>query len=144
MKFKYFRLPFQKPGPAFPNRKEVFRPMIWVDVKNKEKALRILSLVDSGSDNCLFAEDFGKALGIDIKSGIRQDLSGIKGEPAETYFHDVTIIIGGWETKARVGFIVSKNPANKLSFGILGHNPVFEKYKILFDVHKKEVIFKEH
>jgi hypothetical protein len=63
-------------------------------------------------------------------------------EKVEVYYHDISIEIGGWKHDVRAGFIIPKNPDKRLPFGILGHNPIFREFKIIFDQPKEEIEFR--
>ncbi len=141
MKFRYLKLRIT-PQPAFPERKQLIRPIIPVTLKYGGNSRRVEALIDSGADMCLFDKSIGEALGINIESGIRQVSSGIEAGEVETYYHDIKIEIGGWSYDARAGFLVPADPNRRLGYGILGHNPIFEKHKITFNLSKEEIEFR--
>ena len=64
MKFRY-----KKYGQA--TSYPVIRPVITVEIKYKDNAVKYEVLVDSGADFCIFDEQIGKLLGINIKRGIK-------------------------------------------------------------------------
>lgn len=68
MKFKYSKFPAQ-PSEAFPEIKEVWRPVIPIKIINKSKEYGYLALVDSGADFCEFFQvmfDFKKKI-VDLR-----------------------------------------------------------------------------
>ena len=83
MKFKYKRYG------------SVLRPVIEITLKNKTNSVRYEVLVDSGADLCLFDEEIGEAIGIDIKKGKPQEVFGVGGKTSIYYLHPITIEVGG-------------------------------------------------
>ncbi len=140
MKFSYSKFPSQ-PNPAFPERKYVKRPVIAIEVGHKDKSFKYLALIDSGADFCIFHAQIGEALGIDVKNGKRLEYYGIVGVKEEAFFHDITIVVGGYKKKCYCGFSYNFDKT-KMPYGILGQNGFFNLFKIFMDYEKEEIELK--
>ena len=127
MKFKY-----KKYGP------EVLRPVIEIKVKSGDKAFGYHVLVDSGADICLFHAEVGEALGIDIKKGKREIVTGVGGKSSEYFLHKLEIEVGGWSYEIPVGFLPDIGTRSIL-YGIVGQKGFFENFKVSFDLPKEEI-----
>ena len=130
MKFRYrkFRL--------YPDLKFCLRPVIRIEVIHKNNKLETFALIDSGADFCLFQGSIGKYIGLDVASGEKKSLLGIKQEPVLIYFHNILLRISGQEIPCYTGFSFD---LEKLPYGILGQNGFFNQYKVILD-YKKEIV----
>ena len=137
MKFSYSKFPFE-PNPAFPERKHVKRPVITIEVKYKNESFKYLALIDSGADFCIFHAQVGEALGINVKEGKGLEYYGVIGSKEEAFFHDITIIIGGYEKKCYCGFSYNFDQT-KMPYGILGQKGFFSLFKVFMDYEKEEI-----
>ena len=106
----------------------------------KNKSVIYEVLIDSGADICIFDAEIADILGIQIETGTKQTVSGITGTSEFYYIHEVTLNIGGWKHKAKVGFL--KN-INKQGYGIVGQKGLFDRYSVKFDLNKEEIELKE-
>ena len=80
MKFKYSKF-LAKPSNAFPDLKEVWRPVVPIKIINQEREYGYLALVDSGADFCIFHGDIGELLGLPVRKGKTSPIYGVtKGE----------------------------------------------------------------
>lgn len=140
MKFSYSKFP-SKPNSAFPDRKHVKRPVIPIEVKYGENKIKYLALIDSGADFCVFHAQIGEAIGIDIKKGKVLEYYGINGDKEEAFFHDISIIVGGWEKKCYCGFSY-KLDETKMPYGVLGQKGFFNLFKVLMDYEKEQIELK--
>lgn len=84
---------------------QTLRPVVPIKLKNKDNAVGYEVLVDSGADLCIFDEEIGEAIGIDVKNGIPQEVFGVGGKASIYYLHDVEIEVGGWPYKIKAGFM---------------------------------------
>ena len=130
-----------QPNPAFPDRKHVKRPVIPVGVKYNGNEIKYLALIDSGADFCIFHAQIGEAIGIDIKKGKVLEYYGITGEKEEAFFHDISIIVGGWEKKCYCGFSY-KLDKSKMPYGVLGQKGFFNLFKVSMDYEKEQIELK--
>lgn len=135
MKFKYHKV-------LLPERSEYFgwsilKPIIPVKVIANKKELNYAALIDSGADFCIFDADIGEYLGLDIKSGEYVKFGGIQdGGGAKAFLHDVTLNVGGFIYKAKVGFSYD---IARHGFGILGQKGFFDAFAVKFDFKKEEI-----
>ena len=116
--------------------KEVLKPLVTIVLKHGERKVKLFALVDSGADACLFPKGVADLLGIDVRSGDRIDFIGIGGSSTQFYFHEVEILLGSYQVKAKVGFSTSQNIGMS---GVLGQQGFFENFIISFD-HKNGFI----
>jgi len=123
MKFKY-----KKYGPS------VLRPVILIEIEYKGISVPYEVLVDSGADANIFDAQIGEILKIDIESGERKEVSGITGVSQSYYVHPVKINVGGWQYKAKVGFL--PNIAH-LGHGVVGQKGFFDIFVVKFDLVKE-------
>lgn len=129
MKFRYKKL-----GPG------VLRPIIPIAVEHERRVLHYEVLVDSGADTCMFDAEIGEALGIDVESGTRQEVAGLTGVVEPYFIHEVTLRVGGYPHRAKVGFL---STMGRYGHGIVGQLGFFDQYVVKFDYAKEEVELKE-
>ncbi|MEK7068368.1 MAG: aspartyl protease family protein [Patescibacteria group bacterium] len=129
MKFKY-----KKYG-------STLRPVIEIRVRNKNISLRYEVLVDSGADLCLFDEEIGTTLGIDVQKGIPKEVFGIGGKASVYYLHRLEIEVGGWPHVIEAGFMPAVAGHQK-PYGVVGQKGFFDLFVVQFDLLKEEVELK--
>lgn len=134
MKFKYSKFPAQS-SEAFPEIKEVWRPVIPIKIINKVKEFGYLALVDSGADFCIFHGEIGELLGIPVKKGKTSPLYGVTAGEGKVYYHNLDLEVGGWKINSYMGFSYDL----KYPLGILGQKGFFEFFQVMFDFKKKVV-----
>jgi len=134
MKFPYKKLILPQPSSVF--GRTVIKPIIPVEIIFGEKSLRYEALIDSGADFCIFDALIGEWLGIPIKSGAKEKFGGIHGNLASAYFHEVALVIGGWNYRIQAGFSYE---ITKYGYGILGQKGFFNFFVVKFD-YKKGII----
>jgi len=127
MKFKY-----KKYAP------NVIRPVIPIEVNYGKQSIPYEVLVDSGADLNIFDEQIGELLGIDIKAGAAQHVSGITKGSEVYYLHNVHMAVGGHQFKTKVGF----KKFNRLGYGVVGQKGFFEFFKVTFDYLKETLELK--
>jgi hypothetical protein len=123
--------PIEKPHPAFPHDTYEWRWIVHVKLIYRHSPITkwFEAFIDSGSPWCLFHANFCKSLGIDLESGIRDDLKGIIGGPsAPMYFHKIKVCLGSWSFNTMAGFSTALSVG-----GILGRRGFFENFKVTFD-----------
>lgn len=129
MKFRY-----KKYGPYL-------RPVIPVKVKYNNHFIAYEVLVDSGADLCVFDAEIGDLLKVPYKESKRELVSGIAGQSAPYFIHQVEIEIGGWTHKVDAGFLQTVAGAN--SYGVVGQKGFFDIFVVKFDLIKEEIELKE-
>ncbi len=108
---------------------KIERPIIPIVVRNlkNQKAIKYYSLVDSGSDECIFDAEVGEAIGIDVKKGEPRKLRGvIEGEAKPFWMHSIEIEVGGWPYRVQAGFMYE---IARCGYGILGQRGFFDQFK---------------
>jgi hypothetical protein len=134
VRYKYKSWP--RPGgphPAFPKQDVIWQPVLSVQLaypaKHSPPTTRFEAFVDSGSPYCYFHSSIGKAIGIKIDTGFKDNLGGIvRGPMSDVFFHDVSLYVGADIIKIRAAF------CNELSAaGILGRTGFFDNFIVTFD-----------
>ena len=74
-----------------------------VDLKLGENVVFVTAKLDTGSSFCIFTRETGEALGLDIESGIPEQISTATGS-FRAYGHEVTLLAIGFELNAMVYF----------------------------------------
>lgn len=85
-----------------------------VILKSGNETVECQAKLDTGSNNCIFRRQIGELLGIDIESGVFQEMGTVTGG-FPTYGHEVSLSVLGVETTATVYFAADENfPRNFL------------------------------
>jgi hypothetical protein len=113
-----------------------YRPIIPIELGYGDQTIRYEALVDSGADLCIFPGDIGRALGLDIESGEPFQLGGVTGENRMGYFHMITIKVGKYSYRTRVGFMDTMREG---SFGMVGQKGFFDRFAIKFDYADRKI-----
>ena len=129
MKFPYIR------------SNQTLRPIIPIKLKNGETEIGYHVLVDSGADLCLFDEEVGAAIGLNVRSGSPQEIFGVGGKVSIYYLHLITISVGGWEYKIKAGFMPQVG-TRMMPYGLVGQIGFFENFVVKFDYTKEEIELK--
>jgi len=138
MKFRYCKLPLPQQSTFF--GVSILKPIINIKVAAGKEELQYAALIDSGADFCIFDAEIGEYLGLDIKSGYKEDFGGIQEKGgAEAFLHEVILNIGGWDYKTIIGFSYD---IAKHGFGILGQKGFFEHFIVKFDLLKEGIELK--
>lgn len=138
MKFDYF-LRLSQSSAFFGST--ILKPIIPVKISFGVRIIQYSALIDSGADFCIFDAGIGEYLGIDVHSGRQERFAGVQVAGASSaYFHDVTLVVGGWERRATVGFSYD---IAKHGYGILGQKGFFDLFVVKFDLLKEEIELKE-
>ncbi|HEY4478284.1 MAG TPA: aspartyl protease family protein [Candidatus Paceibacterota bacterium] len=119
----------------------IFRPVIPVILKNKDKSIGYHVLVDSGADMCLFHAEIAELIGIEVKKGEAKEVFGIGGKASIYYLHNIIIEVGGWTYEIEVGFMPEVS-GRSIPYGVVGQNGFFDNFIVKFDLLKEEVELK--
>ena len=93
-------------------------------------------LVDSGAELSLFTKGDAELLGIDLSKGEKISIGGVAGDKFTAFIHSIILKIGEKNIKMEVAF--------SEHFGtprVLGRNPLFSNFFIIFDHQKQNTIF---
>ena len=128
MKFPYIKL-----------ANGLYRPILPFTVSYKKGIpIKYFGLVDSGADKTYIASELAGVLGVkDLSTGKEESVQGINGL-SKSYFHPVTINIGGWNFDIEAGFMEGST-LTSLGCGILGQIGLFDNCTIKFNLRKFEM-----
>lgn len=120
-----------------------YKPVIPVIFEKNNKRYSYQALIDTGSDVSIIHFEMARELGINIKKCQKYYFGGIGGK-GEGYICHINMIIGGYVIED-VPVVFSDSLAD-FSFGILGHEGLFDKLKLVFELNKRqfEIIPKEY
>jgi len=110
-------------------------PVIPLSLKFANKKKEFFALVDSGATISIFRSEVADSLGIDINSGKEIYLGGVGGR-IKGYIHKLEVEIGGKQFTCPIVFSYEY----LVSFNLLGRAAFFEKFKIIFEEKKENVI----
>jgi hypothetical protein len=131
LKYKYKPFPLHRPHPAFPGQTEFWRPVINVALvygRNNPSA-PFECVVDTGCDYCLFHAGIGEAIGIDVRSGPSDPVSGLtRGMKSDFFFHRVRLMVAGDAITITAGFSYDLSVG-----GLLGQSGFFDHFTCTFD-----------
>jgi hypothetical protein len=97
-------------------------------IYNHATSARFETVVDTGSDYCLFHASIGASIGIKILSGPEGDLGGvISGTRSKVYYHNVKLVVGTDIVEIKAGF------SWDLSENLLGQIGFFDNFIVTFD-----------
>jgi hypothetical protein len=119
----------------------IYRPVIEIRLNNNNHSIRYEVLIDSGADMCLFDAEIGEVLGIDIKKGKQEIVTGVGGKQSVYFLHPIKIEVGGWEYEIIAGFM-PKVAGNVMPYGLVGQRGFFDIFIIKFDLIKGEIELK--
>lgn len=76
---------------------------IGLPAKNAPRSKRFDAIIDSGASACLFHASIGRAIGLDIEKGTKDQALGITGAE-DIFLHEITLYIPGGPIKTVAGF----------------------------------------
>lgn len=138
MKFRYQKIQAGK-SEAFPERNFILRPIIPIILRVGDKKVGYKALADSGADYNIFHGELAEVLGLDVKTGKKENFGGISGGQLIAYFHPVSAEIGGWEYKLYCGFSYD---IPSFGYGVLGQKGFFDIFVVKFDLLRGEIELK--
>lgn len=115
---------------------QALRPIIPITLKNADKQLRYIALIDSGADFCIFHADIAVILTINYKLLSRKDFGGIGGTMCKGYIGVIEIGLG--DTFFETPVIFSPDIGD-YGYGILGQVGFFDKLKITFNYKAQDI-----
>lgn len=120
-----------------------YKPVVSVIFQYGEKRFPYQVLIDTGADISIIHAEIAEQLGINLEKGDRFPFGGVCGTGIG-YVHKVDLEIGGYVFK-NVPVIFTRD-IHPYGFGILGHEGLFDKTKLVFELAKKqfEIIPKEY
>lgn len=115
---------------------KIYRPIIAIKFLSADGYIPFDGLIDSGAVYSLFPGWITRLLGHDVVKG-KPYKCLIAGETIKAYSHDVRLRVENIEFDCNIYF---SDDINDWKFGILGHVPLFEKFKISFNYSNKEFV----
>lgn len=125
MKFPYVKIPTSDP-----RRKWISRPIIPVTLFGSEQSVNIDALIDSGADKCLFHNEIGREIGLEVEKGMKETFSGIAGKEISAFIHKIQLQIKGIEKTIEISAGFTDAPG---VFAILGQEGFFDNFRIKFE-----------
>lgn len=121
-------------SPGIFRKKLIYRPIIPVVLMYGKRLLGYQSVVDSGSDYCVFESKVAELLGIKVSKGNKRKIRGIGGTDIKGYEHKIVFKVAGkvYDTLAVFSTEIPEN-----SFGVLGNKGFFDHFRVNFDYRKK-------
>ena len=120
---------------------KTLRPVIPVTLQHGENKIGYEVLVDSGADLCIFHEEIGTALGVNVRSGEKREVFGVGGKASFYYLHTITLSVGGWPYKIEAGFMPNVS-GHVMGYGVVGQKGFFDLFVVKFDLLKEEIELK--
>lgn len=104
--------------------------------RNSKKEFSFLVLIDSGAEVSLFTKSDAQLLKIPLTKGEKIEIGSVSGDKFFAFLHSVILKIGDEKLKIRVAFSERDDVPR-----ILGRNPVFSYFFIIFDNKNQNTIF---
>lgn len=104
-------------------------PLLQVVLRHQQEARLVLTLVDSGSVECIFPESLGRVLGIDVPSGEPRNFYGLANQEANGFMHPLQLQVTGFDhwIEIRAAFVAGN------IVPLLGQSGFFENYQVVFE-----------
>ena len=121
---------------VYPEGRTAYRPLMkaTITASNGESA-RILVLLDSGADACLFSLDIATQLNLDVLRLPKTFTGGVGSQANLTYYDTVSIDLGdGIQFSAYAAFTQGMN---QVGLGLLGQSGFFEHFRVEFLYNQK-------
>ncbi len=134
MKFKYRELNLFSP---FSKKQKLQRPVIPISLNNNSITVRYEVLIDSGADFSILPAGLAEILEINLDKSKKIYFASATGEITGGSISELNIDLNGKIFKTKVVF--ANLPKN---VGILGQFGFFDKFKVSFDLKKKEIELK--
>lgn len=99
--------------------------------------MRFEALIDSGADFCIFPTGIAKKIKINFAGLKKIYFSSATGDMVEGFISNISLDIG--EGSLEIKMVFADLPGNT---GILGQFGFFNKFKVSFDLKKKEIELK--
>ena len=104
--------------------------------RDSKEEFSFLVLIDSGAEVSLFTKSDSQLLGIPLDKGEKIEIGSVSGDKFSAFLHPVILKIGDERLKIKVAFSEKDNVPR-----ILGRNPAFSYFFIIFDNKNQNTIF---
>ena len=137
-----FKLPFTPlrlaPTEAYPHRKTLGYPLLPVELRHGRHRARVMGLIDSGADDCIFPAAIGRLLGLTVEAGKKQPFMGAGALSNLAYFHRVKLNFMLDDTTFRFTASIGFSAAMDIpKIGLLGRIGFFDRFSQV-SFHPKE------
>jgi len=136
MNLQYRKLPDQTRPEGY-----TFYPLLRIFLRRDLNMQYLLTLVDSGSADCVFPVSMAELLRIDITSGERHEFHGFDNRSIPGFIHQVHLQVAGFNHWVSVDAVFLQSDGMPIvgQRGFFDHyQVVFEKWKRRFEVNTKE------
>jgi hypothetical protein len=96
LRFNY-EISLYKDTPKRSYKKWISRPLIPVIIFGPKSNIKVLALIDSGADKCLFNAQIGREIGLEVEKGKPETFMGIEGGRLVAYIHKIKLQVVGIE-----------------------------------------------
>ena len=115
-------------------KKFVWRPIIPVFLIVGKIIVGYEALIDSGADYNVFDGEIATILKINLTRGKKRQISGLGNQIIKGYEHKLQIKVGD---RIFISKIIFSNQIPPHSFGVLGNDGFFNRFKVTFDYPRK-------
>ena len=102
------------------------------------KVFPCYAVIDSGADDCVFPASFGRALGLNIRTGKHYPFAGIGSGGHRAYFFDIQLEIAGVTRRHRLPIGFTKALESQ-GLGLLGQNGFFDRFTVCFSHSRQRI-----
>jgi hypothetical protein len=106
-----------------------FYPLLQIFLRRDMNMMHVLSLVDSGSADCVFPASVAELLRIDIPSGQPHKFHGFDNRLVSGFVHRVHLQVAGFTHWVPVDAVFLESDG----LAILGQRGFFDSYQIVFE-----------
>lgn len=106
-----------------------FYPLLRVYIKHGVNMQNILTLVDSGSADCVFPASMAELLRIDIRAGQPHEFHGFDNQLVSGFVHKVHLQVAGFPNWVEIDAVFFESEC----MAILGQRGFFESYQVVFE-----------
>ena len=106
-----------------------FYPLVRIFLRQDMNMAHVLSLVDSGSADCVFPASLGELLHIDIPSGQPYQFHGFDNRLVPGFVHEVVLQVAGFTHWVPVDAVFLECEG----MPILGQRGFFDNYQVVFE-----------
>lgn len=104
--------------------------------RDSNQEFSFLVLVDSGAEISLFTKSDAELLGFSLKRGKKVNIGSVSGDRVLAFLYPVVMKIGEEKFKVKIAFSERDDTPR-----ILGRNPIFSYFFVVFDDKNKKTIF---
>ncbi|OGX39693.1 MAG: hypothetical protein A3C53_05585 [Omnitrophica WOR_2 bacterium RIFCSPHIGHO2_02_FULL_68_15] len=110
-------------------------------LRRGSRRIRVISLLDSGADDCLFPASIGRLLGLPVEAGRKQPFMGAGAFSNLAYFHQVTVGVTLENVPLWFDLSVGFSTAMDIpKLGLLGRAGFFDRFEeVAFRVKEQYV-----